>query len=45
MVDSRTAVDGLQVEIEELKSGTLWLSAAPVIPAAFALYVFATSLP
>lgn len=45
MVDSRTAVDGLQAEIEELKSSALWLSAAPVIPTAFALYVFATSLP
>ena len=44
MVDSRTAVDGLQAEIEELKSGTLWLSAAPVIPAAFALYVIAMGL-
>lgn len=45
MVDSRTAVDGLQAEIEELKSSALWLSAAPVLPAAFALYVFAARLP
>ena len=45
MVDSRTAVDGLQAEIEELKSNALWLSAAPIIPAAFALYVIAMGLP
>ena len=45
MVGSRTKVDGLQAEIEELKSSALWLSAAPVIPAAFALYVIATVLP
>ncbi|MCY3831734.1 MAG: hybrid sensor histidine kinase/response regulator [Chloroflexi bacterium] len=40
-----TRVDGLQAEIEELKSSALWLSAAPVIPIAFALYVVATSSP
>ena len=40
-----TKIDGLQADIEELKSSTLWLSAAPVIPAAFALYVVATGLP
>lgn len=45
MVDSRTAIDGLQAEIEELKSGALWLSVAPVTPIAFAIYVFAARLP
>ena len=45
MVDSRTAVDGLRAEIEELKSGALWLSVAPVAPIAFAIYVFAARLP
>lgn len=45
MIDSRTAVDEIQADIEELRSSNVWLSAAPVIPAAFALYVFATSLP
>ena len=45
MVNSRTKVDGLRAEIEELKSGALWLSAAPVTPIAFAIYVFAARLP
>lgn len=45
MDDSRTAVDGLRAEIEELKSGALWLSVAPVTPIAFAIYVFAARLP
>ncbi len=45
MIDSRTAVDELQADIEELRSSNVWLSAASIIPAAFALYVFATSLP
>ena len=45
MVDSRTAIDGLQAEIEELKSGALWLSVAPLTPIAFAIYVFAARLP
>ncbi|MDE2909255.1 MAG: hypothetical protein OXQ99_08650, partial [Chloroflexota bacterium] len=45
MNDSRTAVDELQADIEELRSGNIWLSAAPVIPAAFALYLIAKSLP
>ncbi|MCY3978641.1 MAG: ATP-binding protein [Chloroflexi bacterium] len=40
-----TRVDGLQAEIEELKSGALWLSVAPVTPIAFAIYVFAARLP
>ena len=40
-----TKVDGLQAEIEELKSSALWLSAAPVVPAAFALYMIAMGLP
>lgn len=45
MANARTAVDGLQAEIEELKGNALWLSAAPVVPAAFALYVIAMGLP
>ena len=45
MANARTAVDGLQAEIEELKGNALWLSAAPVVPAAFALYVNAMGLP
>ncbi len=40
-----TRVDGIQAEIEELKSGALWLSVAPVTPIAFAIYVFAARLP
>ncbi len=40
-----TNVDGLQAEIEELKSGTLWLAALPLLPAAFALYLIAAGLP
>ena len=40
-----TRVDGLQAEIEELKSSALWLSAAPVIPAAFALYLIGARSP
>ena len=45
MIDSRTAVDGLQAEIEELKSSALWLSVAPVTLVAFAIYVYAARLP
>ena len=45
MTNTRTAVDGLQADIEELRSSNVWLSVAPVIPAAFALYVFAARLP
>ena len=40
-----TNVDGLQVEIEELKSGALWLAASPLLPAAFALYLIAAGYP
>lgn len=45
MVETRIAVDGLQADIEELRSSNVWLSLAPVIPAAFALYFIGTSLP
>jgi len=45
MANTRTAVDGLQADIEELRSSNVWLSLAPVIPAAFALYLIAKSLP
>ncbi|MDE2854543.1 MAG: hypothetical protein OXN88_10270, partial [Chloroflexota bacterium] len=45
MANTRTAVAGLQADIEELRSSNVWLSLAPVIPAAFALYLIAKSLP
>ena len=45
MVDSRTKVDGLQAEIEELRSSNVWMSVVPLMPAAFALYAVATRSP
>lgn len=45
MTNTGTAVDGLQADIEELRSSNVWLSVAPVTPAAFALYLIAKSLP
>ena len=45
MAETRTALKGLQADIEELRSSNVWLSAAPVTPIAFAVYVFAARLP
>ncbi len=38
-------VDGLQAEIEELRSSNVWMSVVPLMPAAFALYAVATRSP
>lgn len=38
-------VDGLQAEIEELRSSKVWLSVVPLMPAAFARYAVATRSP
>ena len=45
MVDSRTAVDGLEAEIEEVRSGALSWSLSGLFLAAAALYVVAIALP
>ena len=45
MAETWTAVDGLQADIEELRSSNVWLSVAPVTPIAFVIYVFAARLP